>query len=389
MASVVTPAPTPSPTLEPLASPRPQPDPLPAFAASIPGPNGLRLDWNVVATNILLTLLVILLFGLTSAVFNSTIDDNRDEIAGWFARLGSTLGFIAGPLGRLDHGLKGAADRANVSTLARVFVVLALSGLIYGFLSPDFGLNEKSLYLFVALVIGLGFATYLQEGGTTFLAERRYHVPSSVRLFGAGIAVAIVCVLVSRLAGLQPGFLYGFIASSVILAPASLDRRTSANLVIWPSIALLVASILAWLVMGPLTLAARADASPLNVLGNTIAASIFVGGLEGVFYSMIPLSFMDGAVVWRWSRIAWVLIFGVTTFLFWQLVINQYTAYLDAFRQPTILAILAILLVYGTLTIGTWAFFEYRRRKEGGGEPGGPDASTPGGDAMQDQSARG
>jgi hypothetical protein len=102
----------------------------------------------------------------------------------------------------------------------------------------------------------------------------------------------------------------------------------------------------------------------LNVLADTVAASIFVGGLEGVFYSMIPLSFMDGAVVWRWSRVAWAVIFGVTTFLFWQLVINQYAAYLDAFKQPTVLAILLILAVYGTLTVATWLYFRWRRRRD-------------------------
>ena len=129
------------------------------------------------------------------------------------------------------------------------------------------------------------------------------------------------------------------------------------------SMALLGASLLAWVALGPLHQAAERDGSSINVLADTIAAAIFVGGLEGVFYSMIPLSFMDGAVVWRWSRMAWVAIFGVTTFLFWQLVINQYAAYADAFRQPTVFAILAILVVYGTLTAMTWAYFRWRRRR--------------------------
>ena len=361
---VLTPGPevTPVPT---VASPAParQIDALPAFAQSVPGPDGLDLDLNVVLTNILLTLAVVILFGLTSAVFNSTIDDNRDDIAGAMSRFGAKIGFITAPLMALNRAAKSATDRAGLSAAGRVVVVLLLTGLIYGFLSPDFGLNSQSLFLFIALVIGLGFGTYLQEGGSTLLAVRRYHVDSSVRLFGAGIFVAIVCVLASRVAGLQPGFVYGFIASSVILAPVALDRRSSANLVILPSLALLGASMLAWIAMGPLHAAAVKDGSALNVLLDTIAAAIFVGGLEGVFYSMIPLTFMDGVVVWRWNRIAWVAIFGVTTFLFWQLVINQYSAYGNAFQQPTVLAIMAILAVYGTLTGVTWLYFRRRRSR--------------------------
>jgi hypothetical protein len=77
---------------------------------------------------------------------------------------------------------------------------------------------------------------------------------------------------------------------------------------------------------------------------------------------MIPLSFMDGLVVWRWNRLVWLAIFGGTTFLFWQLVINQYSAYGDAFKQPTVVAILAILVVYGTLTAVTWTYFKWRKR---------------------------
>src|SRR5204863_1879635 len=132
----------------------------------------------------------------------------------------------------------------------------------------------------------------------------------------------------------------------------------------------------AWLAMSPLHQAAQSNPSALNVLLDSVAAATFVGGLEGVFYSMIPISFMDGAVVWRWSRTAWVLLFGLTTFLFWQLVINRYAAYLDAFRQPTIIAIRLILAVYGTLTLVTWLYFRYRRSRQDHDEPSsGPDES--------------
>jgi hypothetical protein len=348
-------------------------DPLPDFARSIPGPDGFRLDFNVIVTNALLTVLVVLLFGLTSSIFNSTIDENRDDISGWMRGAAGRLGFIVGPVRAVDRVARAATERAGLTTAARVAVVLAFTGLIYGFLSPDFGFNTQSLLLFAALVIGLGFGTYLSEGGSTLLATRRYHIDSSVRLFGAGIGVAIACVLASRLAGLQPGFVYGFVASSVILAPVALGRRASANLVLLPSLALLVASLVAWVALGPLRTAADHDGSWFNVLAVSVAASIFVGGLEGVFYNMIPLNFMDGAVVWRWSRAAWVVLFGVTTFLFWQLVINEYSAYLDAFRQPTVLAILAILAVYGTLTVVTWVYFRWRKRR---GDDDADDAGT-------------
>ena len=138
--------------------------------------------------------------------------------------------------------------------------------------------------------------------------------------------------------------------------------------------------------MGPLNVAVQRDGSWQNILAETIAAAIFVGGLEGVFYSMIPLTFMDGAVVWRWSKLAWALVFGITTFLFWQLVINQYAAYLEAFKQPTVIAILLILAVYGTLTIVTWLYFKRRRGRAGGTGDNGTELESMG-EATQDAQA--
>ena len=141
--------------------------------------------------------------------------------------------------------------------------------------------------------------------------------------------------------------------------------------------------------MGPLHVAVQKDGSWFNILADTIAAAIFVGGLEGVFYSMIPLTFMDGAVVWRWNWWAWALIFGITTFLFWQLVINQYAAYLEAFKQPTVIAILLILAVYGTLTTLTWLYFRHRRnsQKNEDSGSGAPPTTEPMREAMQDAQA--
>ena len=58
--------------------------------------------------------------------------------------------------------------------------------------------------------------------------------------------------------------------------------------------------------------------------------TIFVAGLEGVFYAMIPITFMDGATVFEWNRVVWIAVFGLATFLFWHLLLNQNDSYLDA-----------------------------------------------------------
>ena len=85
--------------------------------------------------------------------------------------------------------------------------------------------------LFGSIVVGVGFVTFLTEGGGALLASRRFHAPASVRLYIAAVLIAIlICVGLSRLMDFQPGIMYGFIASNVSRPPScSIDvaRRTS------------------------------------------------------------------------------------------------------------------------------------------------------------------
>ena len=84
---------------------------------------------------------------------------------------GGPLAFVAGdsPARAPVAHLSGTG---RIGSIARVLAMLGLLGIIYGFLSPDFGLNPQSLVLFVSLVIGLGFITFYSEGSASRLANR-------------------------------------------------------------------------------------------------------------------------------------------------------------------------------------------------------------------------
>jgi hypothetical protein len=152
---------------------------------------------------------------------------------------------------------------------------------------------------------------------------------------------------------------YGFIASAVIIAPVALAKRDDATLVLVPAFGVLAVSLLAWLLLGPVrTLAA--DGSALPALAETILAMIVIGGLEGLFVAMIPLTFMDGATVMNWSRVAWIVVFGTVTFLWWQLLLNQDAAYAAALEQTNVRVVLATLGVFMLTTGLVWSYFRFR-----------------------------
>lgn len=367
---IATPNPTPSPQAAavppggstPPSQRRSQFEPL--FAASISGPEGIALDPNVLATNAALTLLFVFFFGLTAEIFNSTIDENRDEIEGWMHRLThGPLRFLA-PLAELDGRLDRLSESGRRGAFVHALVVLALIAFVYGFLSPDFGLNASSLILVAALVAGVGFVTYLSEGGTALLVRRRHGAPSTVRLYGTAVGVAIVCVLASRVVGFAPGLVYGFMASSVILTPLALGRREEASLVLVPALALLAVALVAWILLQPIQAATSTDGTWYMALVEAVLSTIFVAGLEGLLFNLLPLHFMDGAVVMRWSRIGWGLTFGTVMFLWWQLLLNRDAAYVNAFRHTSVDAVIGVLVVFMLTTGVTWTFFRLREHPE-------------------------
>jgi hypothetical protein len=310
---------------------------------------------------VLLTLLVLFLFGLTAEVFNSTMDANRAEVHGWWTRLfGRPLAALAA-LNFTGASLSRLSGTGRIGSMARVLLVLSLLGIIYGFLSPDFGWNPQSLILIVSLIIGCGFLTIFSEGSATRLAHNRYRADASIKLYGTAIVVAILAVVMSRLVDFSPGLVYGFIASAVIVAPVALARRDDATLVLVPAFGVLVISLLAWLLLGPVR-GAAAGGEPLPALAETILGMIVIGGLEGLFITMIPLTFMDGAVVKAWSRLGWAIVFGLVTFLWWQLLLNQSSSYLSAFEQTNVRVVLFTLAVFMLTTGGLWSYFRFRPR---------------------------
>jgi hypothetical protein len=326
----------------------------------------MTLDLEVVGTNLLLTLLFLLIFGTTSAIFNSTLESNKEEIDAMMARLRGGWGRFTGPLGGAAAVFARPFTRGSQAGRLRVASILLLTGLVYGFLSPDFGLDAQSLLLFLALAVGLGAVTYINEGGAALFASRRLEVPAGVRVHVAALGVAAVCVLASRLVDFRPGIVYGFVASTVFLAPAALDRSQNGRLALYPAVALLAASLASWTLLGVARDAGGGATGWVTPLAEALLAVVFVAGIEGVFYNMIPLTFMDGRAVADWNRGAWALAFGSATFLFWHLLVNPDEGYLDALRETKVVVVLSLVVVYVAVTLGTWSYFRWRQRRIGG-----------------------
>ncbi len=365
-----TPSSTPSPTptqppasatavaaIVATASPPPPPTPGIQVIEALKAPDEISTDPAVVATNIALAgVTVWVLF--SSVMLNQVLQNNRDEIDRRTARL-------AAPIKRLGRGLSNATQARPGGSWAAsarsAALVLGFTGLVYSVLDPGFGLNRATLTLFVSVVLGIGVVTYVYSGLEAAMTRRLAGAPAAVRPYPAAIGIAVVSVVISRVLDFRPGVMYGFIASCALLAPAEPDRRTAGRIAASPTTVILALSVVAWLLVQPLRSWYGSSGSWLAEVLEAAAVVIFVGGIESLFISMLPIAGMDGAKIFGWSKVAWGTFAILAAFLAWHVLLGRDQAYFSGLRKAQDVTVLALFVVYTALTLGIWAYFRFRR----------------------------
>jgi hypothetical protein len=249
------------------------------------------------------------------------------------------------------------------SSFLRSVSMLTVSGLIYSFTDPEVGFNNRSIVLFVSFLLAVAVATYVYDGLQVLVAERRFNLESSIHLFPMGILVAVICVIVSRVAGLHPGVFYGFVAAAVIVAARSPSRSEEARIIYYPMLALIGVALFAWLLIDPFRAMAE-DGSFLGAVLEGVAVATFLGGIQGSLFNLIPIQFMDGIRVWRWSKLAWIAVFLPLLVLFLQVIVEQGETMESATDNDGIRALFLIAVVFWVVTAGTWLFFRIRASRQ-------------------------
>jgi hypothetical protein len=353
------------------------PSTTPGFVPSVPLPTQISSDPEVIGTNLALALVFAAIFGFTSTLFNSTLEAKNAEIVRLFAPLGRVWSKAKTALSKPAVFRRLASGRAHggrrwLESLA----IVIIAGLIYALLDPGFGFSIYGLTIFVSLALSIALVTYGYEGVQALVSSRRYRAPAAVRLFPIAIGIAIVCVLLSRLTGFKPGYLYGFVGGMAFLGAQQPDDRRKGRLVLLATGCLFVVSLAAWLLAVPLTGAVEAGSSWLKVLQG-ICVGTFVVGLEGLFFGLIPLSITDGGTLFRWNKVVWAGAFGLAAFLFWHVLLNKNSKYGAAFAETSVRVVVALLVFWTLVTVGTYWYFRKPRGKPAANLPAGHDGSKP------------
>ena len=309
------------------------------FASSVPEPAEISTDPIVLLQSAALAALLVFLMPFPSQLFNSTLESHEDEVRRWFRldRIGSAVAGI------------GAFWASRPGVIA--FTLLA--AVLYGFLDPGFGLDLGSLATFMGMLLGIVLVTEA-FAVPTVLAHRRIGVRWSLKVVPVSLLIGVACVVLSRLTGFQPGYLYGLLIGLAFardLSAADEGRATAFGAAL-----MLTVAFGAWLALGALP-----DSEEFGlVVARTGLAALMVAGLEGVGFGLLPMRFLPGEPLYAWNRTLWGALLLVGAFAFFHILINPASGYLSDSSRTPLSTVVGLLLGFSLVSVAFWAWFRFR-----------------------------
>jgi len=338
------------------------------IALSLPSPADAFGSAGIVLASAAVAVAGTLFITFPAQLFNLTLQENYPTIAGWIAPVRKRLAALGSALQRLAAPRRGTAETAAAEHTRIEWpafaLVVAVGALFGGFLDPGFGFNTASVESYVAIVLSM-LAGITVAGSVSEVYHRRRHGPvrRHLRALPLGLVLGLVCVLLSRLAGFQPGYLYGVVCG--VAFEQVLTARESGHVAALSTLAVICTSVLAWLLWVPLNAHAAAQgAFPLLVVLDDFLAALLVGGLVGSVIGLLPLRFLPGGTIREWNPRAWLAIFGVAVFALVEFVIRS-PASSGAHHSGLILTIV-LFVVFAGVSVGFREYFAARWRREHG-----------------------
>ena len=242
--------------------------------------------------------------------------------------------------------------------MIRIIGAVVLAALISTFLAPDLGLNSTTLATYLGFLVALVVVLITFEVPGLVLRRRGTGELGRLRPLPWALGVAALFVLVSRIAALQPGYLYGIVLGIVFMREVGEkdEGREEAAGAIWT----LAVAVGAWLLLGWFRDQAPAAGAFSTTLFATALSAITVAGMEAVAFGLMPFRFMPGWVVYRWNRMGWAILFGLSVFAFVHILIGPNAGYLSSLSIPALLAALGVFVGFSAFSVLFWAYFRFR-----------------------------
>lgn len=318
----------------------------PALAFVLPGPFDLSYAPQDLARSFGLTFLLMLLVAAPTPLFNNTLEHNRDELR---------------HLLRLDRLPKSRLGGLLTTGWIGIGLYLVLAAILYTLLDLTVpGPDGPGIFIgwLVALVL-INLAVDLPRDRYLW---RRFKAHGQISVAQWTLILAALCVLITRLTSIQPGYVYGIVGAVVFAGP--LTRDDEGQMAWRAALALLGLAVGAWLLRVPIDLAAgRPPAGPALFIDKMLVA-VFVAGVEGLVFGLIPIRFMLGHPLSGWRRWRWLGLWAAGILLFAHVILYPVSDYEPDPGVVGIVTVFVTVLIYGAVAVGFWWYFRERERKK-------------------------
>ncbi|SDJ03751.1 hypothetical protein SAMN04488074_101340 [Lentzea albidocapillata subsp. violacea] len=298
---------------------------------------------------ILLVIAVWLLVGWPAELFNNTYKKNEPTIRRWL-------------------GLRGERKPARPTAWPLVLLFAAIAACLLTWVQAGPGVGRADIaqalgYLIAIPLVAISYEfaieTHYRNGPAGGIARLRIVVPALV--------VAVVCAVVSRWLDFVPGYVYGLlIAYNDIKARDSDPLRVRAAGVLRGVVLLFALACGAWVLWQfgthPAT-AGDATSLPLRVL-DTALVQIAVLSMETLAIGLIPIDFLHGGLLRKWSRRVWFAVYLPAALLFVLLLLGpQQTLQREGSRSVDVLKSIWLFVGFCAGSFLFWGFFKWRNRQ--------------------------
>ena len=303
-----------------------------AFADALPSPGEVRWDVGSVLRSLLLTLVLVVLLALPVGIVNSAAEAHAGRLAALRARL--RIAAVA-------------AWSARVPAAATV----AGGAVVYGFVEPAFGFDLSSLALVLGMAVAFGVVSLAKEASKLLYVGQWWGISGHLAVVPGFLVVAVVCVTLSRVVGLESGLLLGTLLAFSTGRALRSDEEGPALAVAAAS--LTAVGLLAWVLRDPFVAAAGPAGSFVPEVVGAALSAITVASLANLVWALVPIA-LDGAALLRWSRPAWAFFAVLGGFAFVHVVLHPPAGTGSFVGRDAFLAVLIGAYLLGALGFCAW-----------------------------------
>ena len=342
-----------------------------SIATTIPTPREALLPLKSLAVNGGIAAAVAMLLTFPSQLFNQTLQQNYGDITLWwrrklhpFRRRGRSPQNGNSPSASDIVSQAASARRTSFLERPSVFgTVFVLGALANALNDGHLGLTLSSLVTFIAVILSLTIGVSVPVViGTIYHTKRHGSAPRKLIAIPMGLAIAAVLVAFSRLINFEPGYLYGLVCGVVFTR--ELPTNEKGHLAALGVLTTLVLAVVAWAVWVPVNAAAE-HTNPFFgvVLADDLLGALFVSGLVGSFFGMIPIKGLPGWTIKQWNVWAWVVGFAISVLGLFQILLRPGIA--GHGHRPLVASVI-LFVAFGAGSIVFHEHFEKKYRQARG-----------------------